>query len=274
MQACLSMKLKVLTWNLRRATSTSRCWEYIRETNADILLLQEVTSIPTAVREAYSSLFEKATSKTGTPQRFGSAILVKGAITHQFLLRSSQDWVNKEIDFFRGNLLGCEALVYGGVPVKLISVYSPAWPIDPKRVTGNDIKSIKLAQNPALWCTELLWSGLKNQPNLSTENWIVAGDFNSSVTFDFMWGPKPRGNQEIIDRMNGIGLYECLSTLNGMLVPTFRNTCGGKIIHQMDHMYVSKPLLNALAVSEVGDKSHIFDNSLSDHLPIISEFDL
>ena len=80
--------------------------------------------------------------------------------------------------------------------------------------------------------TEILWSLLKNTVPQTGDPWIVAGDFNSSPTFDWMWGPKPRGNQEFIKRMNDVGLTDCLSDYVGELVPTFQNSSDKRILHQ------------------------------------------
>jgi len=267
------MKIKVVTWNLRRARQNGQQWDIIRLLNADILTLQEVISIPNDILNSHSVIFEKATKKDGSKQQFGSAILVKGEIKNRFALDSDIEWVNNEIDFFSGNLICCKAALNNDIIVNIVSVYSPAWPISKERLKAIDVDAIKLIQNPELWVTELLWSGLKNQQNITSENWIVAGDFNSSTTFD-NWSKSPRGNQEIIDRMNAIDLTECLYTSNGSLVPTFKNSNGGKIIHQIDHVYVSPPLLSCLDSSYVGDMYNIFEDSISDHLPIISDFDI
>lgn len=47
---------------------------------------------------------------------------------------------------------------------------------------------------------------------------IVAGDLNSSETFDLRRGG-PRGNREIIDRMNALGFYDCLRMFRGEPMP-------------------------------------------------------
>ena len=39
--------------------------------------------------------------------------------------------------------------------------------------------------------------------------------------------------------MNALGLTECLRAHNGQLTPTFKNSRRGKIIHQLDHLFVS-----------------------------------
>tara|TARA_Y100000590_G_scaffold283456_1_gene318868 strand:- start:16 stop:213 length:198 start_codon:yes stop_codon:yes gene_type:complete len=61
-----------------------------------------------------------------------------------------------------------------------------------------------------------------------------------------------------------------LKTLPGVLTPTFKNLKGGKILHQLDHIYVSETLIPDLTSSNVGDKNVVFENSLSDHLPVIA----
>ena len=268
------MNLRVITWNIRRATKESLAWQVIRELDPEILILQEVNSIPENIKDHYSYLYEKAISKSGKLQKFGTAILCKGKINNKIHLKSEFEWANKELDILKGNLLGCNIEIKNNFFVNIISVYSPAWPIEHERLDNIDISKIKLTQNPKLWGTEILWAGLKNELNLNNENWIVAGDFNSSVTFDYLWGTKPRGNQEIIDRMNSIGLKESLQNYTGKLTPTFRNSKGGKVIHQIDHMYLTNSLISCVSNSFVGDSNNIFKNSISDHLPIITDFEL
>lgn len=102
--------------------------------------------------------------------------------------------------------------------------------------------------------------------------WVVGGDLNSSITFDTMWGGGPRGNQVVMDRMSALGFTECLSHFQGGLTPTFKNATGGKVIHQMDHLFVLSELVARLQFCVTGDPKHIFGNSLSDHLPIIAQF--
>ena len=69
---------------------------------------------------------------------------------------------------------------------------------------------MKLQLNKELWCTEILWSALKNKSSINNYNWLIGGGFNSSETFDYLWPGGPRGNKEIIERMNSFGF-------NGML---------------------------------------------------------
>ncbi len=264
--------MKVCTWNIRRATKNrADIWDYILNLKADILLLQEVGSIPSYVTDTYSILDEKAMGKTGNLQRFSTAVLVKGTINKIIRLQSKLDWVNNELSRFSGNLIAVEITLESGKLLNVISVYSPAWPVDKKRLENIDVTNIKLQNNPDIWITEILYSALQNE-NINDTPWIVSGDFNSSITFDTMWGNSPRGNQEIQDRMRSIGFIECIKEFNKKLVPTFKNPKGGKIIHQMDHVFVSKELYKDISYCTVEKESVIFTKSLSDHLPIVTKF--
>jgi exonuclease III len=243
----------------------------LEEFNPDIALLQEVSAIPEDILIRYDCRFERACSKQGTPQKFGTALLVRGEIGEAQELTSEWDWVNREIDRFRGNLLAYEITTELGRNVRALSVYCPAWPIDRDRLAGIKTSVIKLENNPDVWVTELLWAALRHAGTGGTP-WIVGGDLNSSVTFDHMWGNEPRGNQEIQDRMASLGMTECLLACQGQLTPTFRNPKGGEIIHQMDHLFVSGSLRDHVESCVVGDAQRVFGGGLSDHLPVIADF--
>ena len=261
--------MRVITWNIRRATKNSQAWKILINLNPNVALLQEVTSIPNAIFELFDVKSSLAISKNGKPQKFGTAILVKGKIINELPLSSEYAWVNQELAHLSGNLLSCIGQPIGCPILKIISVYSPAWPIDTSKYLDFDITIVKLKTNPKLWVTEVLWSALKNA-TLKEMPWIVGGDLNSSETFDCTFSS---GNREILERMNMLGFSECLRTYNGKLTPTFKNPRDGKIIHQLDHLFVNATLYSALKYCNIGDASIIFDSSFSDHLPIIADFE-
>jgi exonuclease III len=74
--------------------------------------------------------------------------------------------------------------------------------------------------------------------------------------------------------MKEIGLIECLKEYNGQLTPTFKNSGDSKTLHQIDHLFVTVNLYEKMIKCYVGDKSLIFENQLSDHLPIIADFNI
>ncbi len=264
--------MRVITWNIRKATISNLAWKILTDLDPDIALLQEVSAlnIPNNIKELFDIKFHTAIGKTGKPQDFGTAIFVKGKIINKLPLSSEYDWVNQELKHFEGNLLSYLVQPTGYPTLNIISVYSPAWPIDTSKYPGIDISTVKLKQNPKLWVTEILWSALKNA-NLVKIPWIVGGDLNSSETFDLTFSS---GNSEILERMKALGFAECLQTYNGKLTPTFRNPKDGKIIHQIDHLFVTRLLSSKLKKCTTGEKTTIFEKSISDHLPIIADFEV
>ena len=107
----------------------------------------------------------------------------------------------------------------------------------------------------------------------SDTNWIVGGDFNVSVLFDV---PKDRGNRETLRRLNRLRLTDCLSHTQGGpgAVPTFQHT-SKTVEHQLDYCFVSPAMLKRLTRARVPTHEEVFGRKprLSDHLPILCEFD-
>jgi hypothetical protein len=243
------------------------------EISPDLALLQEVGSIPNAIADGYQVItHHTSVGKPGQFQRISNAILVRGVMGPAIQLTSRWDWVDREIDHFKGNLLAHEVIV-DGHQYRALCAYSPAWPIDPELLQGIDVEPVKLTLNPKVWVTELLWAALLDRCSAnSTIPWVVGGDLNASETFDYLWRGGPRGNREFLDRMQNLGLRECLRYWNGELVPTFRNPRGGRIAHQMDHLFVSESLVPGLVSCRTPQHERVFGASLSDHLPIIGDF--
>lgn len=267
----MDSRLRIVVWNLRRATRTSRAWTLLLELRPDVALLQEVASIPVYVASQYDVLHRHATGKRGSPQRFGNAVLVRGATGAEIQLRSEPPWVEAELQRFSGNMLACEVYPANGERLCVVSVYSPAWPLDRSLLAGLDIVPVKLTQNDHVWPSDLLRASLSTHCPPQQEPWAVGGDFNLSETFD-SWRKTPRGNREYLDRMTACGFTECLREHQGALTPTFRNPRGGACKHQMDHLFTTAALTSRLLSCTVGPKERVCDNSLSDHLPIIADF--
>jgi endonuclease/exonuclease/phosphatase family metal-dependent hydrolase len=257
---------------MRRATPTSPAWELIRELAPDVALLQEVDGTPEFVSNTYQVVLAHPTGKAGRPQRFSTAILVRGTLEQPIHLASPWQWVNRELVFFRGNLLAHQVTLEAGGEYRLLSVYSPAWPVNPKRLTGVDVDAVKLHHSSKLWVTELVWAALLDARIDEQPPWIIGGDFNTSETFDYLWPGGPHGNLEVLERMRALGLTECLRHKNGGPLPTFRNPRDGKLIHQIDHLFVPNRVATSLLSCTTADRNRVFGPSLSDHLPIVAEF--
>jgi exonuclease III len=265
--------MKILVWNVKGAKENrEHLWEYFSEFDPDIALFQELGSIPNNISAGYSILHRKAYAGNGLDQIFSTALAVKGEILGSIDFSTPWEWVNEELENFKGNIIAAQVRLANGETYNVASVYSPAWPIFKRsRQKEIDVSPVKLKNNPDVWLTEILWAGLKH--DYHTEHpWIVAGDLNSSVTFDTLWKGGPRGNQEIQDRMSDLGFTECLASAQGQLTPTFKNPSNKQIIHQLDHLFASKQIFERLVKCQTADPKRVFDESMSDHLAILAEF--
>lgn len=265
--------MKVVSWNLRRAGESSAAWEILRDIDADVMLLQEVGGYPKDLFAHHDSVVAQPSTKSGKKQKFQTLILSRYQLEQKSSLTCGTPWVLKELDNFSGNIVVSSAQVTSKRTLNLVNVYSPAWPIPEAHLEGIDYSDLQLTNNPHLYCTELLWALLRDTFPDSTGNWLIGGDFNSSVLFD-KWGAKPRGNQQTIDRMNSIGLFDCVSAFFGKPIPTFRNVRGKKVVHQLDYLYADSELIKNIQAASVIDNQNIFEDSISDHLPIVTDFNL
>lgn len=265
-------QLKVLTWNVNKAAeSRPALWEAVQREAADIVLLQEVRRLPEELLSSYNCHFVRPRYFGGHDAPFATAILSKWEMVTRPFLKSQLGWVNQIQSEHHGWILESEVNAHLGIKLRVVSVHSPAFPIPAETLLDADVSCIKLPNNPDLWVTEILWSLLRDSDTPEKVNWIVGGDFNSSILFDL---PKDRGNREVIRRLNALGLTDCLSHFCGESVPTFRHS-GGSIKHQLDYCYVNADLLERLACARVLSRQEVFGSmpKLSDHLPIVCEFD-
>lgn len=175
---------------MRRAKAESPAWEQIRELSPDIALLQEVSSIPNDIASGFHIISAKVARKNGQKQTFSNVTLSRFTLESGMPLRSELPWVNNACEFFDANIQTSRVKLSGGGCLNLINVYSPAWPVPIQVVGDADVTSIRLQNNPQLWCTEILWKALWDSWNNLEDDVIVAGDFNSSETFDYLWGKK------------------------------------------------------------------------------------
>ena len=264
--------MKTLTWNVNKAgQSRSELWRTLQREDPDIAMLQEVTKIPDWILRTYNFYSKFPMFFGGHNARFQTIVLSKWEIDTKPFLTSDLAWVNRLHSERYGWILGCEIVDGEGRRHRVVSIHSPAFPVPSEVLTGVDVSSIKLKNNADLWFTEILWSLLRKANITDETNWIVGGDFNSSVRFDF---PKDRGNREIVRRMNAIGLTDCLNHFKGGAVPTFQHT-SKSVEHQLDYCYVNAPMLDRLKEARVLSCEEVFDPvpRLSDHLPILCGFD-
>lgn len=265
--------MKVLTWNVNRATeSRTGLWEMVQREDADIVLLQEVNRIPDSILSQYQCHQIRPRYFNGDSTFYSSAVLSKGTINTNPYLKSDLEWINKIHEEHYGWIIDCVITLSSTERFMVVAVYIPPYPIPRDRWAETDVSGVKLTQNPDIWFTEILWKLLCTASISKDTNWIVAGDFNTSVRLDF---PIERGNQEIINRLKSLGLIDCLNHSHNGVVPTYENKDINKtVVHQLDYVFVNTPMQERLIRSRVPNHTDVFGQTprLSDHLPVVCEF--
>ena len=190
----LGKPMKVLTWNVNRAgESRTELWKFLQSEDADIVLLQEVIGIPRWIWKHYQCFSISPRYYEGGNAAYSTAVLSKGPIDATPYLSSELEWVNKIYTEHPGWIIGCETTLSTGEQFRVISVHLLAKSVPRELWADVDVSGIKLTNNPDIWLTEILYALLSTSKVADGTNWIVAGDFNSSVKFDFSRGQrKPR----------------------------------------------------------------------------------
>ncbi len=269
--------MRFICWNMNKRRQRPT-WEYLLELKPDICLLQESkppTSLEFGLQSRLNSDFRIIPNEEGG-QTSGSALLVRhGLSTKQARFSSAKSpWVANSLNAL-GRAFVVAELEWADKIILLVSGYSHAYlvpSLNPDMSVEDRIEAARASykKNGALWGLYLLWRWLTTE--VLPRPCIVGGDFNASVKYDRSWG---EGHQEMLDRYTQAGLVECLRQFHPdpESTPTFKNTDGGAIIHQVDYLWATPDLAALLKSCSVGSRE-IMDRRLSDHLPIIAEFGL
>ena len=260
--------MKIITWNVNKAgVSRKQLWHRLLTEDADIVVLQEVTTIPDYIVERYNCYAKCPMFFARHNARFQTAVLTKWNIDTQPYLTSDLQWVNRIHTNQYGWITECAVTDDHERKYRVVAVHLPAFCIPCEVLEGVDISTIKLAAQSKIWFSEILWSLLKTAHIDDTSNWIVTGDFNSSVKLDI---PKDRGNREFVQRMNSLGLTDCLGQIFLGPVPTFQSP-RKYVEHQLDYCYVNKPRLTSASVMHPDEVFGVVPR-LSDLLSLTCEF--
>jgi len=256
--------MKVLTWNIRRATEESTdVWSEVQTLNPDVALLQEVGGVPEVLLKSHRYFGFRAENKGGGKQAFETGILVRKGECIPVRLTSADPVLQHALEAYAGNLVHVRWTDESRSVWNLLSVYSPAWPLFSfQKSIPKKYRRFKSELSKDLWLTDLVHRYLHEHMN--GERWIVAGDFNSATTFSWEIGQ----NQEFIDNMEAAGLTDAIFLKYGGPVPTFRHS-RGSVLHQLDHFYLSEAARDQLLDCQVLGDHGVFERRLSDHLPIL-----
>ena len=264
--------MKTLTWNVNRASiSRNETWETLVRLDADIVTLQEVKRIPDWVSRHYTCYSKPPKFFEGMDAPYQTAILSKWPMDTRPYLTSELEWASGIQSRHHGWILESQVVNDVGTRFHVVSVHLLAVPASRELLADVDISSIGPEDERKLWLSDILWFLLREADIKDGENWIVSGDFNNSVKF---YPERERDSCGIVARPRALGLTDCLGHVEGGPVPTFQAT-NKAINYQLDYCFVNAPMLQRLTKAQVLDREEVFGRvpRLSDHLPILCEFD-
>lgn len=244
--------MKIATYNLRLGGRGPEHWRRIEDTVApDILMVQEATNPEEffAARPAVNCTWTAAVFGEKRLS-WGSAVVVRGTVRETFLLAGFEGWiVGAEID--------APAAMADAGPLRAFSLHAP---------TRSGVSYVDLVHTAL---DEM-------RPFAQGAQLVVGGDFN--LTISLACGSESRGTtakeQAIQERLRDeFGLVNCWRSANptAPMAQTLRWSRDPSIAYHIDGLFVPVDWLSHLRGCHV-----LSDDdwpSLSDHNPVIAEFD-
>lgn len=252
---------KIANWNLERPKSKTEkikfAIEKIKEVNADVIVLTE-SSDAIDLSELYP--FQISTlSYERTPNEQWVSILSKWKITKQIETFDNYRTVSGIIESPFGNFI----------------VFGTIIPYHLAGVTGTRYGNLNYKK----------WEYHEKDLYAQSENWkklleteklplFVIGDFNQTRFNNEGYGT-PKIRQILTDLLNELDL-KCVTEIDFSERFLTKDPKNGKIRKNIDHICVSKSLLNLMKSYEVGAWNHFTEQGqfMSDHNGVYIDFDI
>ena len=241
--------MRIVDWNIHRRLPP---WEYlINELDPDIALIQECSKLPKTLDSS------KVIHTLAKDRKFGNAIYVKDAVWEELPVETTRT----------GCLMVARVTTPKDESLVVINIYGLLeYPMEnPTR------KVVDPGIHRALSDLSYLLEGI-SRPKYT--NFILAGDFNNDRRMDNhpTFKRKDRRTTNIMfDRVEDYLLQDCVKKYYPDFIQTYRHNTGG-FPWQLDHMFASKKIFNNLNNLYVDNNDEV--NSLSDHNPIVADFDI
>ena len=168
---------------------------------------------------------------------------------------SKHNITEHELEFGKvhSDAISCADLNIEGKDIILISLYG-------KMINGNAISTLHRCLSDL---THLFYKK-------KLQKWIlIGGDFNADEALDET--QRNRAHHLFFERLKDFGFYDCCKKFNSERVRTLRHK-HSDFHWQNDYLFAGKKLYDACTSSKVIDDPSLYE--ISDHNPIIAEFDL
>jgi len=266
--------MKVLTWNMGywgHAKAHDAAWHWLLdELSPDIALLQECRPPDWVSESGRRVLFDPAYPGTPT-QPWGTALVTKGPATSPTRLDDAEAWL-ASLDHaavaepchaarLRGWCVAANVTLPLGLPLLVVSIHSPAFPIAPALLRGRDLTAITLTLSQDVWLLDVVFHFLRRR---LPSPLLVGGDFNYSRLLD---KPTPRGNAEFFDRIAAEGFTNLHRLFHVGDEQTYFNPRHRD--HQLDYLYADPLTALRTRACDVIPRDRVA--AFSDHAPLIAE---
>jgi endonuclease/exonuclease/phosphatase family metal-dependent hydrolase len=245
--------MKVVSWNVgsntgyRADLTTARLAKF----KADIALLQEVDS-----SGGTFAVFAPCTEVTS----WGSAIVT------DYPFQPAELEVPDELrPWLR---IAAAKVVVGGIDFQIASVHPHYESVDPPLQEDRGLRRYILGGARWLWHCDVAF-GILNDKLDASSRFIISGDWNTARAFQHSSVPDARFSEAFFDRARAAGWYEVALDKSGREQPTYTQR-GAR--YQLDHLFVDARTYRALRKATVA--TDVLDEGLSDHAPIVADFDL
>ena len=238
--------MKCLVWNMdywkRTEDNRAKAWEYIQSVDPDVCLLNEC-STHTSQEYSVHSVYRRG---------WGTGVFSK----HQLTEITSVTKGTRLIPLIKSH------------PESLVST---KFELNSKNITAISLYG-KIDQDG--FCITTLHRSLSDLTPIfsqrrNTEWLIIGGDFNADVLIDDQ--QNDNAHRIFFDRLKDFKLQDCCKKFNPERIATIRHPMTNKQFEN-DRLFAGKQLYDRLVSCEVIDDPNLYE--LSDHNPIIAEFDL
>ena len=148
-----------------------------------------------------------------------------------------------------------------------ISIHAYPSKVDEKYLHKLQKEVLKTENAKDVWPGDLIW-WLTRKLTKSTNQVIIGGDWNTSLLFDKVYGP--RGNLGFFSRMKETGWFDALKKFSSDEIQTYYKKNSGP--YQLDHIFLTEELYKDLKDGRVQNSNQIL--SASDHAPVLLDFDI
>lgn len=230
-------------------------WEALKSYNPDIALLQEVTAPPKTIGGHFHY--------RPTTRGWGTGIWSRYSFDS---LSEIPDVDNKELssidDALAGYICGAKITLPKFGQCTFISIHAYPSKVDKKYLRNLDKDSLKTENAKEVWPGDLIWWLTRKLPK-STDQVLIGGDWNTSILFDKIYGP--RGNLGFFRRMKATGWYDALKKFSDQEIQTYFKSDSAP--YQLDHIFLTEKLYNSLKDGRVQSSNEFL--MASDHAPVI-----